>query len=93
MKIVEKFISIDGEGPTAGGLSVFIRFAGCNLHCAWCDTCYAQKEYSYTEDLTVPQIVDYVRSTDVKLTWQKTDTLAITPSLAFAPASTAAVAR
>ena len=66
MKIVEKFISIDGEGPTAGGLSVFIRFAGCNLHCAWCDTCYAQKEYSYTEDLTVSEIVDYVRSTGVK---------------------------
>ena len=65
MKLVEKFISIDGEGPTAGGLSVFIRFAGCNLHCVWCDTCYAQKEYSYTEDLSVAQIVDYVRSTGV----------------------------
>ena len=66
MKLVEKFISIDGEGPTAGALSVFLRFAGCNLHCVWCDTCYAQKEYSYTEDLSVAQIVDYVRSTGVK---------------------------
>jgi 6-pyruvoyltetrahydropterin/6-carboxytetrahydropterin synthase len=51
MKVVEKFISVDGEGPTAGGLSVFIRLAGCNLRCVWCDTCYAQDYNSHTEEL------------------------------------------
>lgn len=31
MKVVEKFISINGEGRRAGELAVFIRFKGCNL--------------------------------------------------------------
>ena len=66
MKIVEKFISVDGEGPTAGGLSVFIRLAGCNLRCIWCDTCYAQDYNSHTEELSVEEIVDYVRSTKIE---------------------------
>jgi 7-carboxy-7-deazaguanine synthase len=66
MKIVEKFISVDGEGPTAGGLSVFIRLAGCNLRCVWCDTCYAQDYNSHTEELSVEEIVDYVRSTEIE---------------------------
>ena len=66
MKIVEKFISVDGEGPTAGGLSVFIRLAGCNLRCVWCDTCYAQDYNIHTEELSVQEIVDYVRSTGIE---------------------------
>lgn len=41
MKIVEIFQSIDGEGPRAGKLANFIRLAGCNLRCTYCDTDYA----------------------------------------------------
>lgn len=37
----EMFVSIDGEGKTAGMLTTFIRLAGCNLRCKWCDTAYA----------------------------------------------------
>lgn len=32
------FYSIQGEGPTAGRPSVFLRLSGCTLSCAWCDT-------------------------------------------------------
>ena len=32
MKVVEKFISINGEGRRAGELAVFIRFKGCNYN-------------------------------------------------------------
>ena len=37
-QVVEKFVSINGEGRRAGELAVFIRMKGCNLHCSYCDT-------------------------------------------------------
>ncbi len=63
--VVEKFVSVDGEGPTAGALSVFIRLAGCNLRCTWCDTCYAQTHQSATESISLTQLVDYVNQTGI----------------------------
>ena len=41
MLISEIFYSIQGEGELTGMPSVFIRTAGCNLRCRWCDTPYA----------------------------------------------------
>ncbi len=63
MKVIERFISIHGEGPTARALSVFIRFAGCNLRCAWCDTSYAWDTTQGYEELTAAEIADYIKST------------------------------
>lgn len=34
----EVFLSLQGEGARAGSVNVFIRFAGCDLACAFCDT-------------------------------------------------------
>jgi 7-carboxy-7-deazaguanine synthase len=42
MKIAEIFRSLQGEGKNQGKPCVFIRLAGCNLHCTWCDTPSAQ---------------------------------------------------
>ena len=36
--LVEIFESLQGEGRNSGRPCVFIRFAGCNLACPWCDT-------------------------------------------------------
>lgn len=63
--LIEKFLSIDGEGPTAGRLAVFIRFQGCNLRCGWCDTTYSFAKENVTEECTAREIYDYVKSTGV----------------------------
>jgi 7-carboxy-7-deazaguanine synthase len=38
MKITEIFKSLQGEGKNQGRPCLFIRLAGCNLSCHWCDT-------------------------------------------------------
>ena len=48
MRITEIFPSISGEGTRQGAPAVFVRFAGCNLRCAWCDT-----EYSFESGTTM----------------------------------------
>ena len=43
MKVAEIFESLQGEGKNQGRPCLFIRLAGCNLHCHWCDTPGAQE--------------------------------------------------
>ena len=50
--IVEIFDSIQGEGSWLGKPVSFIRFAGCNLTCPWCDTNFTPKE-----ELTIHEIL------------------------------------
>ncbi len=38
MKVAEIFRSLQGEGKNQGKPCLFIRLAGCNLNCRWCDT-------------------------------------------------------
>lgn len=65
MQVVEKFISINGEGINAGQLAVFIRFKGCNLNCSYCDTKWANvSTVDYTEQ-SPQDIVDYIKSTGI----------------------------
>lgn len=65
-KVVEKFISINGEGTNAGKLAAFIRMAGCNLRCSFCDTMWAnEEEVSYMEE-TAEDIRRYIEKEEVR---------------------------
>ena len=51
----EIFYSLQGEGYNTGIASVFIRFSGCNLRCAFCDTNHQSHIM-----MSLPEIVDEV---------------------------------
>jgi len=67
MRIYSIFTSIDGEvnGWGQGGFSTFIRFAGCNLRCKYCDTIYAQGGFSGKE-MSVTEILVRIESRGCK---------------------------
>ncbi|GIM27680.1 7-carboxy-7-deazaguanine synthase [Clostridium polyendosporum] len=57
--VVEIFKSISGEGISQGEVVTFIRTAGCNLRCSYCDTTYSYDECNKdNEYLTADKIVE-----------------------------------
>lgn len=55
--VCEMFDSIEGEGKRAGQMAIFIRLAGCNLRCSYCDTMYAN-ERAECYEATAEQLVE-----------------------------------
>lgn len=51
LPLVEVFYSLQGEGGRTGQATVFVRFAGCNLACEFCDTDFRVRETYTAEDL------------------------------------------
>jgi 7-carboxy-7-deazaguanine synthase len=43
MHLIELYKSVQGESSFAGLSCIFVRLAGCNLRCSWCDS-----EYTFT---------------------------------------------
>ena len=66
MRVVEKFVSINGESTRAGELAVFIRFQGCNLNCSYCDTKWANEKDCPYEEMSPEAIVAYIKENGVK---------------------------
>jgi 7-carboxy-7-deazaguanine synthase len=52
LRVVEHYVSTQGEGPCVGYLTQFVRFAGCNLKCpTWpCDSQFAIDPKQYREE-------------------------------------------
>lgn len=65
-KVVEKFISINGEGSKAGQLAAFIRFQGCNLNCSYCDSKYANSDDAKYSLMTEEEIINYLNENKIK---------------------------
>lgn len=59
--VIEKFLSINGEGMRQGHLCTFIRFKGCNLRCKYCDSAYSYDPTESADIMTAQQIVDYCK--------------------------------
>ena len=56
MRINEIFYSLQGEGHFTGVPSIFIRFAGCNLKCPFCDT-----QHEPYEEMSMQDIIDRIK--------------------------------
>ncbi|SCN25447.1 7-carboxy-7-deazaguanine synthase [Clostridium sp. N3C] len=65
-KVVEKFISLNGEGILVGQPAVFIRFHGCNLSCSFCDTSWANEKDTTYDFMTEEEIYEYIKGTGIK---------------------------
>jgi 7-carboxy-7-deazaguanine synthase len=59
VKVCEIFRSLQGESSFAGLPCVFIRLAGCNLRCRYCDTHYALEG---GDEIPIGEIVEQVAS-------------------------------
>jgi len=60
LKVNEIFASFQGEGIHTGIPTTFIRLAGCNLRCIWCDTMYAI-EASSGSPMDISSVIAQVR--------------------------------
>ncbi len=64
--VVEHFVSINGEGPLAGELAVFVRFKGCNLACRYCDTRWANQSDAKAVAMTADEIYQTIQDTGIR---------------------------
>lgn len=57
MYLIEIYKSVQGESSFAGVPCIFVRLAGCNLRCTWCDSEYTfTGGYKLSEDEVVAEV-------------------------------------
>jgi len=74
LEVQSIFSTIQGEGPFTGQPAVFLRLAGCNLRCHFCDTDFESRKKAMNVDSIVREIQEHA-ATD-KIT--ETDLVVVT---------------
>ena len=62
-RVNDIFYSLQGEGHNTGRAAVFIRFAGCNPRCSFCDT-----EFDTYREMTAEEIVASINTYSARFT-------------------------
>jgi len=63
LNVCEVFHSLQGEASRIGLPCAFVRLAGCNLGCDWCDTVYAREA---GEEMTIDDVLARVAKFDCR---------------------------
>jgi len=58
LPVVETFHSVQGEGAWTGTNAFFIRLAGCDVGCPWCDTKHSWNAHRHPQRLTADLIAE-----------------------------------
>lgn len=66
LPVMEHFYTLQGEGSHSGRAAYFIRLAGCDVGCVWCDVKESWEADKHPRQ-TITQLVDAVRSTPAKI--------------------------
>jgi 7-carboxy-7-deazaguanine synthase len=64
--VAETFLSLQGESTYAGCLCFFIRLAGCNLKCNYCDTRYSRTPEDGTP-ISIQELLDFAIDSDADM--------------------------
>lgn len=59
LQVQEVFHTIQGEGPFSGCPATFVRLAGCNLRCKWCDTDF-ESSYAQGNEVQVGELINQI---------------------------------
>ena len=60
MRVYETFYSFQGEGSMVGVRTAFVRTAGCNLDCSFCDTDWKVKGSEFSLDWLPNETVEWI---------------------------------
>lgn len=64
LRVIEVYPSVQGESTFVGLPCVFVRLAGCNLRCTWCDSTYT---FTGGEHRSIDAVVEEVAAMGVSL--------------------------